>query len=121
MTPRTWSNGYSHVRLTAYGKRRGVMVHHLVAYAFLGPRPLAMDIRHLDGNRLNCALENLAYGTRSENIRDEVKHGTHFNGAKKDCPAGHEYVPSNTYFRANGHRRCRKCVLARNAGRPVTV
>lgn len=64
-----WSGG------TGEGKA-GVPVHILVAEAFLGPRPEGQEIRHLDGNSLNNYASNLAYGTRSENILDAVRHGT---------------------------------------------
>lgn len=53
----------------------GSAVHKLVALAFLGPRPKGQDIRHLDGNPKNNSLENLAYGTRAENIYDVTRIG----------------------------------------------
>lgn len=49
--------------------------HHLVMAAFVGPQGKAVDIRHLDGNPSNNRLDNLAYGTRSENAKDAVRHG----------------------------------------------
>lgn len=49
-------------------------VHALVAEAFLGPRPKGQEIRHLDGDRSNPRLANLAYGPRSENNFDRVQH-----------------------------------------------
>jgi DNA-binding transcriptional regulator YiaG len=52
-------------------------VHLLVAEAFNGPRPPGLDTRHLDGNRLNNEPSNLKYGTRSENVIDSIRHGTH--------------------------------------------
>lgn len=71
------SNGYRMVRLTGPSGRRNVTVHSLVAAAFVGPRPAGADIRHLDGNHLNNTVGNLCYGTRSENVLDSVRHGTH--------------------------------------------
>ena len=64
----SWRGGYLKVTLAPGKKTKSV--HHLVASTFLGPRPEGMDIRHLDGNRENNAITNLAYGTRSENLRD---------------------------------------------------
>jgi len=52
------------------GKNRTYEVQRLVALAFLGPRPEGHETRHLDGNRLNNRLDNLAYGTRSQNQLD---------------------------------------------------
>ena len=53
----------------------GRAVHVLVALAFLGPRPDGQDVRHLDGNPKNNRLDNLAYGTRAENIYDVTRIG----------------------------------------------
>src|SRR5580765_1006210 len=52
-------------------------IAHLVLEAFVGLRPLGMVCRHLDGDRNNNNLSNLAWGTPSENVRDSVLHGTH--------------------------------------------
>lgn len=53
----------------------GSLVHKLVALTFLGPRPAGYDVRHLDGNPLNNRADNLAYGTRTENILDVYRLG----------------------------------------------
>lgn len=50
-------------------------VHQLVARAFLGPQPKDQDVRHLDGNPLNNSVDNLAYGSRTENILDVYRIG----------------------------------------------
>jgi len=52
-------------------------VHQLVLETFVGLRPEGMECRHLDGDPTNNHLENLKWGTRSENQKDAVKHGTH--------------------------------------------
>ena len=56
-------------------------VHTLVLEAFVGPRPRNMGCRHLDGNRLNPRLDNLRWGTQTENEKDKVLHGTTTRGA----------------------------------------
>lgn len=53
----------------------GSPVHQLVALTFHGPRPEGQDVRHLDGNPLNNRAENLAYGTRTDNILDVYRIG----------------------------------------------
>lgn len=68
--------------LTVFAKRDGrqhkVPVHQLVLAAFEGERPSSgHEGRHLDGNPLNNAPSNLAWGTRTENVADAIKHGTH--------------------------------------------
>lgn len=50
-------------------------VHQLVMSAFVGPTPYGKEILHADGNPANNKLENLRYGTRSENILDVFRVG----------------------------------------------
>ncbi len=69
-------DGYPNVRVRKNGKLLQRTVHSLVAATFLGPRPKGKEVRHLDGNPMNCRLENLAYGTRFENAADRRRHGT---------------------------------------------
>lgn len=77
ITPIVNSHGYLSVRISMYGKRTHVPVHRLVAHVYLPPRPSRdHEIRHIDGDRMNPIAENLAWGTRSENARDRLRHGT---------------------------------------------
>jgi len=50
-------------------------VHHLVAEAFIGPRPNGMQCLHKDGNGENNNARNLSGGTQSENEKDKIEHG----------------------------------------------
>lgn len=67
--------GYPVVGL--WHKNRGVVcyVHHLVAEAFIGPRPPGAHINHLDGDKTNPAAENLEYCTPVENAAHAKKLG----------------------------------------------
>lgn len=71
---------YPMVCLCRDNVKRYANVHTLVAEAFLGPRPWKNVVRHLDGDRTNCALENLAYGSAEQNEADKVEHGTRLCG-----------------------------------------
>lgn len=52
-------------------------VHTLVLEAFIGPCPPGMEACHFpDRNPANNRLENLRWGTRTENHADSRKHGT---------------------------------------------
>lgn len=94
-----------------YGPRITTTVHRAVAEAFLGPRPEGCDICHGNGDGGDNRVENLRYDTRSENIRDAVRHGTYRNGqeSKTACPQGHSYDSANTYTTPRGWRGCRAC------------
>lgn len=56
--------------------RSSQTVHGLMAKAFLGVKPEGAQVRHKDGNILNCALDNLEYGTHQQNQDDKRVHGT---------------------------------------------
>jgi hypothetical protein len=58
-------------------EKRNFHVHTLVALAFIGRRPRRKsEVRHRDGNRFNNRPHNLKWGTRRQNERDKVSHGT---------------------------------------------
>ncbi len=81
--PKFGNTKYLSISMTLDGRKNGKRqratrhVHTLMLTAFVGPRPANFECRHLDGNPTNNRLENLAWGTRSENQCDAVRHGTH--------------------------------------------
>jgi hypothetical protein len=96
--------GHHYVTLVGLGTRG---VHQLVLRAFVGPPEPGHIGRHLDGDPTNNALINLAWGTHSDNTKDSLGHGTHYNATKTRCPKGHPLdmiVPGR-------QRRCRTCYL----------
>jgi NUMOD4 motif/HNH endonuclease len=105
------SDGYLVVNLHGgRGCSRTWPVHQLALLAFVGPRPAGYEGCHTNGDRTNNRIENLRYGSRSENNRDAVRHGTHHWASKTHCPKGHEYDSANTYIKpGGGTRACREC------------
>lgn len=73
---KSWDCGTGHlcVLLDCFSKK---YIHRLVLETFVGPCPPGMECRHLDGNPANNRLDNLAWGTHSENSQDSIQHGTH--------------------------------------------
>jgi hypothetical protein len=68
--------GYRYITLHMEGRSRVFRVNRLVCEAFHGPPPSPKhQARHLDGDRLNNAAWNLAWGTRKENEADKRRHG----------------------------------------------
>lgn len=84
------SCGYPSVSLQKNGKNKSFLLHRLLLETFVGPCPLGMEGRHLDGNRLNHSLDNLKWGTRSENRRDRTKHGREVKGFHA-CPGEYNW------------------------------
>jgi hypothetical protein len=83
-------NRYRGVTLTnGRHARRHVRVHKLVMEVFAGECPDGMEVRHLDGNPDNNRLDNLKYGTKSENALDAKRHGRS-GGAKGESHPTHK-------------------------------
>lgn len=87
-TKRGWSEmlqtidakGYANVSIMSREDRRRskrFRVHTLVLTAFSGQRSDNEQCRHIDGNKLNNAIENLTWDTASANQIDNVIHGVH--------------------------------------------
>lgn len=109
-------DGYKKVVLSKSHRTRTWNVHRLVARAFLGPCPDDLVVCHINGNPSDNRPSNLRYGTASENVRDEVKHGTHIETRKTACPQGHPLEGSNlqpSQLKTYGKRTCLACARAR--------
>jgi hypothetical protein len=76
--------GYKQIDLWKDGNCKRKMVHRLVWETFKGTIPETMEICHGIGNdRLNCNLEYLSLGTKSDNNgRDKRRDGKSNNGEK---------------------------------------
>lgn len=86
---RTTLDRYGYPRTTlsrSDGTRHRVLVHRVVATAFLGPCPAGMQVAHNNGVRTDCRAANLRYATPLENQRDRLLHGTSNVGRKHPCP-----------------------------------
>jgi hypothetical protein len=60
------SENYLRKQLTF--RRRTYRVHSLVAEAFIGQRPVGLDVSHKDENAINNRPDNLMYETRKANL-----------------------------------------------------
>lgn len=60
--------GYYSVSPTVDGVNVPSYVHHLVAIAFIGPRPAGAEVNHKDGNKTNNDAGNLEYVTHAQNM-----------------------------------------------------
>jgi hypothetical protein len=72
------SNGY--IELTIFdenGRKKVRPLHRLILEAFVGRCPKDHEGCHKDGDRQNPRLDNLYWGTRSQNSFDRVRHERH--------------------------------------------
>ena len=72
LRPGRMSGGHMSVAL---GRGNSQCVHKLVLLTFIGSAPEKHECRHLNGVPSDNRLENLRWGTRSENIKDDFLHG----------------------------------------------
>lgn len=109
-------HGYLVVVLTRRNDRTTIPVYRLVLAAFVGPCPDGMEGCHNDGDKTNNTPANLRWDTRSENIRDTVRHGNHQMASKTHCAKGHPFAGDNLY-ESGGRRYCRTCRSVRHLAR----
>lgn len=97
---------YVHSIPDGNGGRVNCYRHDWVLAAFVGPKPEGAVVRHLNDVPTDNRLENLAYGTRSENQLDWRK--ARYTPLTV-CKRGHVLAEVGTY---EGNR-CRKCRIDR--------
>ena len=69
-------DGYLTYRImTSNNNRRHIRTHRVLA-EWLIPNPNNLPIvRHLNDNKLDCRIENSAWGDKSDNMQDMIKNG----------------------------------------------
>ena len=75
-------NGYLETLLSKDHKTYHVLVHRMILLAFRGPAPDGMECAHLDGNKHNNRINNLAWVTPQENCAHKEIHGTSPKGKR---------------------------------------
>ena len=75
---KTCPNGrrYLGVILGKNSTRKSYSVHTLVLNTFIGERPNGMECCHNNGNSKDNRACNLRWDSRSNNTKDQIKHGT---------------------------------------------
>lgn len=99
--------GYYCVNLQANGKRKVAYLHRLIMDAFVPNTENKPCIDHIDGNKLNCSLENMRYATQRENItnpntvwkawRQEIRERNINKILTKRIDKGQKFAPMTVY------------------------
>lgn len=86
--------GYLYYRLSRRGADPFVRAHTLVALAFIGPRPDGADVvRHLDDDKSNNHVSNLAYGTFQDNS-DDKRRNSGWSSERECVVCGERWTPT---------------------------
>jgi hypothetical protein len=85
LTPVRKDKRYLAVTLADGDRREQHFIHSLVLLTFVGPRPADCLGRHLDDDKNNNTLANLAYGTHIENNADALRNKVKPIGARHGC------------------------------------
>jgi hypothetical protein len=78
-------HSYPTVYLSNKFVRKQVRLHTIIAELFIGPCPEGFIIRHLDDDKENNQVSNLAYGTDYDNKQDAIRNDKIPKGEKHGC------------------------------------
>lgn len=103
--------GHKAVKITKNGKHLQKYAHRLIANAFI-PNPNNLpEVRHLNDCPSDNEIENLAWGTHSDNVRDAIQNGRTYTASveirdkslesvRKPVKATNENTGKELYFRS---------------------
>ena len=110
--------GYHQVSLRRDGERKKELVHRLVLLVFSGYPEENQEGRHLNDVKTDNRLENLRWGSRTENLMDRQANGIDYYRNLTHCPLGHSLEGDNLMpsqiKRAGKTRSCLACNRARS-------
>lgn len=116
------SNRYLTVDLYGNGEHRMMLVHRLVAKAFLPHDPERLEVNHKNGIRHDNRVENLEWVTCSENHRHAFRSGLRTPTRGEQCP---QHVLNEATVKLIRERRSRgetTIAISTSLGiRPTTV
>lgn len=72
--------GYSSIALCRGGKQITTYIHRLVCETWHGAPETGEEVGHRDNNHTNCRFENLRWISRTDNLYDQICHGTKRRG-----------------------------------------
>ena len=72
-----FKTNYPYVSLCKDSKQKNILIHRMVAEAFLENPLNKRTVNHIDGDKKNNNISNLEYATYSENMIHSFKIGSH--------------------------------------------
>lgn len=113
LKPNITRNGYATVELFKNKKGKRLLIHRLVAAAFISNPENKPQVNHRDENKLNNTVDNLVWNTRKENMN----HGTRTKRQIKSTDYGTE--ERKLIARENGKMACKSILQLDLAGNVI--
>ena len=82
LTQQKRNDGYKHLNLTSNYKIKGVLIHRLIAVAFIPNPDNKPNVDHIDNNRSNNDISNLRWCSQQENMCNKKVNTTSQSGIK---------------------------------------
>lgn len=98
------------------GRQREVYIHHLVAEAFLGPKPPGAFVCHRNDIPNDNRLSNLYYGNASTNGRDAFRNGRFSRDGEHNARAKLTWIQVGTIRAKYALGNVTQTQLAKNYG-----
>jgi hypothetical protein len=83
LKPKDNGKGYLRIKLTVNNKSKRVMLHRIIAEAFINNPKNKKVINHINCDKKDNRIENLEWCSQSENVLHSVKLGRWTQGRKK--------------------------------------
>ena len=74
LKPKMQNNGYLSLTICVNGKHKTVLIHRLVATAFIKKPNTKVEVNHKDGCKTNNCVDNLEWVTSKENIHHAINN-----------------------------------------------
>lgn len=97
-------SGYASIGLLANGKMKRFRINRLVAVSWISREPFqGAVVRHLDNNKINNHVSNLAWGTYADNEADTARSGLRPRGTEiNTCKLSEDQVLQIRKMRSDG-------------------
>lgn len=88
------SNGYREAQISICGKMYYVLVHRLVAMAFIPNPDNKSEVNHINGNKRDNHIWNLEWVTHSENVQHAYRTNLHPVKRGEEVPTSKNKTPA---------------------------
>jgi hypothetical protein len=97
-----YRKAYPIVNITLNNKRKGYVVHRIVAIAFIPNPENKPEVNHIDGDKRNFHVSNLEWATRKENAEHAKRTGLYKNHGNWRSGVTHPSIKTIVQYSRSG-------------------